>query len=134
MIVILAHSTMMSLERQLKTLIKFDILPLKFRYFKRLIRFLFMNITKNPKSSLVKSLMSFKKTCGSLRRDPFKTPLFKTKLGSFLFLNTVILSDFRRTRTVPHRTAPFSNHTVPNSNFLLKIHWEHPTYHTIILL
>ena len=58
----------------------FDILPLKFRYFKSLIRFLFMNITKNPTSSLVKSLMSFKKTYGSLRRDTFKTPLFKTNL------------------------------------------------------
>jgi len=45
------NSTMMSLERQLKTLINFDILPLKFRYFKRLIRFLY--ITKNPTSSLV---------------------------------------------------------------------------------
>lgn len=84
------NSTMMSLERQLKTLINFDILPLKFRYFKRLIRFLFMNITKNPTSSLVKSLMSFKKTYGSLRRDPFKTPLFKTNLGSFSFLNIAI--------------------------------------------
>ena len=63
------NSTMMSLERQLKTLINFDILPLKFRYFKRLFRFLFMNITKNLTSSLVKSLMSFKKTYGSLRRE-----------------------------------------------------------------
>ena len=84
------NSTMMSLERQLKTLNNFDILPLKFRYFKRLIRFLFMNITKNPTSSLVKSLMSFKKTYDSLRRDPFKTPLFKTNLGSFSFLNIAI--------------------------------------------
>jgi len=39
------NSTMMSLERQLKTLINFNILPLKFRYFRRLIRFLFMDIT-----------------------------------------------------------------------------------------
>jgi hypothetical protein len=31
--------------------------------------------------------MSFKKTCGSLRRGSFKTPLFKNNLGSFLFLN-----------------------------------------------
>jgi len=35
---------------------------------------------------------------------------------------TVILSKFRRTRTVP------------NSNFLLKIHWVHTTYGTIVLL
>ena len=33
--------------------------------------------------------MSFKKTYGSLRRDPFKT-LFKTNLGSFLFLKIPI--------------------------------------------
>ncbi len=46
---------------------------------------------KNPASSLVKSLMSFKKTYGSLRRDPFKTPLFKTNLGSFSFLNILPL-------------------------------------------
>jgi hypothetical protein len=81
---------MMSLERQLKNLINFDILPLKFRNFKRLIRLLFMNITKNPISTLVKLLMSFKKTCVSLRRDPFKTPLFKTNLGSFSFLKIAI--------------------------------------------
>jgi len=37
-------------------------------------------------------------------------------------IRTVILSNFRRTRTVP------------NSNFLLKIHWEHSTYRTIVLL
>ncbi len=34
--------------------------------------------------------MNFKKTYGSLRRDPFKTPLFKTNLGSFSFLNIAI--------------------------------------------
>jgi len=34
--------------------------------------------------------MSFKKTYGSLRRDLFKTPLFKTNLGSFSFLNIFI--------------------------------------------
>ena len=34
--------------------------------------------------------MSFKKTYGSLRRDSFKTPLFKTNLGSFSFLNIAI--------------------------------------------
>jgi hypothetical protein len=34
--------------------------------------------------------MSFKKTYGSLRRDPLKTPLFKTNLGSFSFLNIAI--------------------------------------------
>jgi hypothetical protein len=39
-----------------------------------------MNITK--KSSLIKSIKSYKKTYGSLRRDPFKTPLFKI-LNSF---------------------------------------------------
>ena len=50
-----------------------------------------MNITKNLTSSLVKSLMSFKKTYGSLRRGgPFKAPLFKTNLGSFSFLNIAI--------------------------------------------
>jgi hypothetical protein len=80
----------MSLERQLKTLKNFDILPLKFKYFKCLIRFLFMNITKNPTSSLIKSSMSLKKTYGSLRCDSFKTPLFKTNLGSFSFLNISI--------------------------------------------
>jgi hypothetical protein len=74
------NSTMMSLERQLQTLINFFILQLKFRYFKRLIRFF---------NSLVKSLMSFKKTYGSLRRDPFKTPLFKTNLGSFKFFFSI---------------------------------------------
>ncbi len=68
-------------------MIYFDILPLKFRYFNRLIRFLFMNITKNTTSSLVKLLMSFEKTCGSLRRN---TPLFKTNLGSFSFLSIAI--------------------------------------------
>jgi hypothetical protein len=30
--------------------------PLKFEYYKRLIRFLFMNITKNPISSLIKPI------------------------------------------------------------------------------
>jgi hypothetical protein len=30
---------------------------------------------------------------------------------------TVNLSNFRRTRTVPSRTVPFPNRTVPNSNF-----------------
>ena len=49
-----------------------------------------MNLTKNLTSSLVKSLMSFKKTYGSLRRDPFKTPLFKNNLWSFSFLNIAI--------------------------------------------
>ena len=34
--------------------------------------------------------MSCKKTYGSLRRDSFKTPLFKTNLGSFSFLNIAI--------------------------------------------
>ena len=36
--------------------------------------------------------MSFKKTYGSLRRDPFKTPLFKINLGSFSFLNITVKS------------------------------------------
>jgi hypothetical protein len=50
-----------------------------------------MNITKNPTSSLVKSLiMSFKKIYSSLRRDPFKTFLFKANLGSFSFLDIAI--------------------------------------------
>ena len=51
----------MSLDQKLKTLNNFDILPLKLRYFKCLIRFLFMDITKNPTFSLIKSIMSFKK-------------------------------------------------------------------------
>jgi hypothetical protein len=34
--------------------------------------------------------MSFKKTYGSLMRDPFKTHLFNTNLGSFSFLNIAI--------------------------------------------
>ena len=34
--------------------------------------------------------MSYKKTYGSLRRDPFKTPLFKTNLGSFSLINISI--------------------------------------------
>jgi len=50
MIVVLAHKI-----RQIKNLNNFDILPLKFRYFKRLTKFLFMNITKNPTLSLVES-------------------------------------------------------------------------------
>ena len=49
-----------------------------------------MNIAKNPKSSLIKSIMSYKKTNSSLRRDPFKTPLFKTNLGSFSLFNISI--------------------------------------------
>jgi hypothetical protein len=64
---------MMNLNQQLKILNNFDILPLKLRYFKLLIRFSFMNITKIPTSSLIKSIMSYKKTFSSLRRDPFKT-------------------------------------------------------------
>ncbi len=40
----------------------------------------------------------------------------------------VILSYFRRTRTVP-----FPNRAVPNSNFLLKIHLEHSTYRIIVI-
>jgi len=34
--------------------------------------------------------MSFKKTYGSLRRDPFKNPLYKTNLGYFSFRNIAI--------------------------------------------
>ena len=64
---------MMNLNQQLKILNNFDILPLKLRYFKLLIRFSFMNITKIPTSSLIKSIMSYKNTFSSLRRDPFKT-------------------------------------------------------------
>jgi hypothetical protein len=85
---------MMSLDQQLKTLNNFDILPLKSRYFKSLIRFLFMNITKNPTSSLIKSMMSYKKTYGSLRRDTFRTPLFKTNIGSFFIYDDLYLSPY----------------------------------------
>jgi len=38
-----------------------------------------------------------------------------------IIIYKVILSNFRRARTVP------------NSNFLLKIHWEQSTYRTIVL-
>ena len=37
--------------------------------------------------------MSFNKTHGSLRRDPFKTPLFKTNLGSIKIQNSFLYDD-----------------------------------------
>ena len=60
-----------------------------------------MNITKNPTSSLVKSLMSFKKTYGSLRCDSFKTPLFNSNLGSLSFLRVQHLAlEFKNSKLV----------------------------------
>ncbi len=62
---------MMNLKKEAKTLTNYTNLPLKFRYFQRLIELLFVKTSKNPISILIKSMMNHKKAYDLIRRDSF---------------------------------------------------------------
>lgn len=62
---------MMNLKKEAKTLTNYTNLPLKFRYFQRLIELLFVKTSKNPISILIKSMMNHKKAYNLIRRDSF---------------------------------------------------------------
>ncbi len=62
---------MMNLKKEAKTLTNYTNLPLKFRYFQRLIELLLVKTSKNPISILIKSMMNHKKAYDLIRRDSF---------------------------------------------------------------